>query len=58
MKDCLADIDDSTVVDFGDFLAFFNAYDTSGSDADLDLSGEVDFGDFLLFFNSYDTGCL
>ena len=58
MKDCLADIDDSTEVDFGDFLAFFNAYDTSGSDADLDLSGEVDFGDFLLFFNSYDTGCL
>jgi hypothetical protein len=44
-------------VDFGDFLAFFNAYDVEGAAADVTGDGAVDFADFLLFFNAYDTAC-
>jgi hypothetical protein len=54
---CSGDMDGSGTTDFGDFLAFFNAYDNLDPSADIDLSGEVDFADFLSFFNSYDTGC-
>jgi hypothetical protein len=54
---CLADLTAEGTVDFGDFLAFFNAYDTSDTPADLDGCNGVDFADFLLFFNAYDLGC-
>jgi endoglucanase Acf2 len=54
---CAADVDGSGGVDFGDFLAFFNCYDTGGGCADVDGNPGVDFGDFLAFFNGYDAGC-
>jgi hypothetical protein len=57
MKSCLADIDNSQEVDFGDFLAFFNCYDQGDVCAEIDGSSGIDFGDFLAFFNSYDAGC-
>jgi len=54
---CPGDINGDGSSDFGDFLDFFNAFDTEASPADVDYSGGVDFGDFLLFFNFYDQGC-
>ncbi len=54
---CPSDINKDRMVDFGDFLAFFSAYDTSDPDADIDGNPGIDFGDFLAFFNSYDEGC-
>jgi hypothetical protein len=54
---CPADINSDGASEFGDFLDFFNAFDTEASAADVDYSGTVDFGDFLLFFNFYDKGC-
>ena len=51
------DLNDDGVVDFGDFLAFFNCYDVEGPCADLDGNEGVDFGDFLFFFNGYDVEC-
>jgi hypothetical protein len=50
------DIDNSGEIDFGDFLAFFNAYDGERPEGDLNGDGVVDFGDFLYFFNLYDQG--
>jgi hypothetical protein len=55
---CAGDVNNDGVVDFGDFLAFFNGYDTFDLSADLNGDCVVDFGDFLIFFNLYDTGCL
>lgn len=57
IRDCVADIDASGEVDFGDFLAFFGCFDTLGECANLDFNTEVDFGDFLTFFGAYDAGC-
>jgi hypothetical protein len=54
---CPADIDGDQEVGFGDFLAFFNAYDAGTSPADIDGEPGVDFGDFLAFFNAYDNQC-
>ena len=54
---CPADLNQDNEVDFGDFLAFFNAYDVEGAAADVTGDGAVDFADFLLFFNAYDTAC-
>jgi hypothetical protein len=54
---CLANVNGDEAVDFGDFLAFFNCYDTEQSCADVDGNPGVDFGDFLAFFNGYDAGC-
>jgi hypothetical protein len=54
---CASDIDGDDVVDFGDFLGFFNCYDTEQACGDIDGNPGVDFGDFLAFFNSYDSGC-
>jgi endonuclease/exonuclease/phosphatase family metal-dependent hydrolase len=51
------DLNDDGVVDFGDFLFFFNCYDVEGTCADLDGNEGVDFGDFLFFFNGYDVEC-
>jgi alpha-amylase len=54
---CPSDINDDGEIDFGDFLAFFNCYDTEDACADIDENPGVDFGDFLSFFNGYDSGC-
>ena len=54
---CPSNVDGQGGVDFGDFLAFFNCYDTEQSCADVDGNPGVDFGDFLAFFNGYDAGC-
>lgn len=50
-----ADIDGNDDVDFGDFLAFFNAFDLLDLDADINADCQVDFGDFLAFFNAFDA---
>jgi trimeric autotransporter adhesin len=54
---CAADVDCSGEVDFSDFLAFFNCYDTLQPCADIDGSTEVDMADFCDFFNAFDQGC-
>lgn len=55
---CMADVTDDQTTDFGDFLSFFNGFDSLDATlADLDQNGSVDFADFLLFFNAYDAGC-
>lgn len=54
---CPSDINRNFEYDFGDFLDFFNAFDTAGSASDVNRNGEYDFGDFLEFFNGYDQGC-
>lgn len=55
---CPADLNNDGMVDFADFLAFFNAYDINDIGADINNDGSVDFADFLFFFNLYDTGCM
>ncbi len=57
MPACPADLNSDDVVDLLDFFEFFNAWDTTTTDADVDLSGEVDLGDFFLFFQYFDSGC-
>lgn len=57
IRDCVADVDASGEVDFGDFLSFFGCYDLLQECANLDFNSEVDFGDFLTFFTAYDAGC-
>lgn len=52
-----ADINADNSVDFADFLAFFNAFDTLGNAADLNGDSGVDFADFLQFFNEFDSPC-
>lgn len=50
-----ADLDNNKVLDFGDFLTFFSAFDLQHPLADVDSSGSVDFADFLAFFNEFDS---
>ena len=54
---CPADVNRDRVVDFGDFLEFFNCFDSGTHCADLGGEPGVDFGDFLAFFNGFDGGC-
>lgn len=54
---CPADLNDDATVDFGDFLTFFNAFDTLEGAADINADDSVDFGDFLEFFNRFDANC-
>jgi len=54
---CRGDLNHDNVTDFGDFLAFFNAFDVSAPEGDLNGDFSTDFGDFLSFFNAFDTGC-
>jgi hypothetical protein len=54
---CLADWNGDGVVDFNDFLAFLNDYNTGDPRADLNGDGTVDFNDFLEFLNHYNTPC-
>lgn len=50
-----SDINRDGMVDLGDLLVFFNAFDADHALADLDRSTVVDLGDFLDFFNDYDS---
>jgi len=45
---CLADLDGSGAVDFGDILTVLAAWGNIGGPEDLDGSGTVDFGDLLI----------
>jgi hypothetical protein len=55
---CVSDVNLDGVVDFGDFLQFFNYYDVGNCRGDITGSGDgSDFGNFLAFFNGYDAGC-
>jgi len=54
---CRSDLNRDGSSDFGDFLAFFNWYDTGDLRSDLSLDDSVDFGDFLAFFDAFDSGC-
>ncbi|RNI11869.1 hypothetical protein EFE42_09545 [Methanohalophilus sp. RSK] len=53
------DFNDDGVINFGDFVEFSGAYDTSTGDAnynpiaDFDDDGDVDFGDFVEFSGVY-----
>lgn len=55
--ECVADLDQSGVLDLADFFDFLTAFDTSDPDADIDGSGSVDLGDFFAFLNWFDAGC-
>jgi hypothetical protein len=58
IKPCPGDTNADGIVDFGDFLTFFNGFDNDDANlADTDGDGFVSFGDFLQFFNSFDVGC-
>ncbi len=50
---CLADLDCSGDVDFGDVLAILAAWGNKGGPEDLDGSGTVDFGDILVVLGAW-----
>jgi hypothetical protein len=52
-----ADWNEDGVIDFNDFLAFLNDFNTEDPCADLNSDGVVDFNDFLEFLNVYNVGC-
>ena len=55
---CVSDVNLDGVVDFGDFLQFFNYYDVGNCRGDIAGTGDgSDFSNFLAFFNGYDVGC-
>jgi uncharacterized membrane protein len=54
---CAGDLNLDGSTDFGDFLLFFNGFDTGGLWANVDGDNEIAFGDFLAFFNAFDAGC-
>jgi hypothetical protein len=54
---CPADLSGNGEIDFYDFLAFYNCFDTTAPCADIDDNPGTDFLDFLTFFNSFDAGC-
>lgn len=54
---CDVDINRDGFVDFADYLAFLDLYDSQDEAADLNGDGLVDFGDYLVFLDLYATGC-
>ena len=48
-----ADFDGNGEIDFGDFIAFAQAFDSDNPTFDLDGSGLVDFADFLEFARNF-----
>jgi hypothetical protein len=52
-----ADWNEDGVIDFNDFLAFLNDFNTEDPCADLNQDSVVDFNDFLEFLNIYNAGC-
>ncbi len=51
-RPCVADINSSGAVDFGDILAVLGAWGKSGPE-DVDKSGSVDFGDILVILGTW-----
>lgn len=54
---CPSDVNSDGTVDFGDFLLFFNCFDTILGCGDVTGDGVTDFADFLEFFNGFDNPC-
>ncbi len=54
---CPADFNSDGVVDFNDFLIFYNLFASRDPRADLNGDGIVDFNDFLFFINLYGQPC-
>jgi hypothetical protein len=54
---CVADCDESGVLDFFDFLCFQNQFAVGDPKADCDGTGVLDFFDFLCFQNEFAMGC-
>jgi hypothetical protein len=54
---CPGDWDFNGTVDFNDFLAFLNDFNTQAPRADLTGDGVVDFNDLLAFLNLFNTPC-
>lgn len=50
---CVADLDGSGAVDFGDILAVLRAWGNAGGPEDLDQNGIVDFGDILIILAAW-----
>lgn len=50
---CVADLDGSGAVDFGDILAILGAWGNAGGPEDLNGSGTVDFGDLLVILGAW-----
>ena len=50
---CVADLDGSGAVDFGDILAVLQAWGNAGGPEDLDQNGVVDFGDILIILAAW-----
>jgi hypothetical protein len=54
---CPGDWNGDGSIDFNDFLAFLNDFNTRNPRADLDGDGNIDFNDFLAFLNLFNTPC-
>lgn len=54
---CLADVDDSGVIDVFDVLAYLNAFQAGDPLADVDGDGEFTVFDFLTFGTAFASGC-
>ena len=52
-ESCIADLDGSGAVDFGDILAILAAWGNAGGPEDLNGSGEVEFGDILVVLEAW-----
>jgi photosystem II stability/assembly factor-like uncharacterized protein len=54
---CPADINVDRIIDFNDFLAFLNLFNTGDPDADLNADGSIDFNDLLVYLNLFNGPC-
>jgi hypothetical protein len=54
---CYPDLTGEGVLDFFDFLAFINAFNTGEPGADCTADGVYDLFDFLCFVQAFDIGC-
>jgi len=54
---CRGDFNGSGSINFLDFLAFQNAFDTGDLAADMDYDGQLTIFDFLEFQNVFNEGC-
>jgi hypothetical protein len=54
---CVADVNDDTIVDFGDVGAFVFDFSQNDPAADMNCDGVVDFGDVAVFVQAFGAGC-
>lgn len=54
---CGGDLNCDGMVDFADYLAFLNLYESHHSLIDFNEDGLIDFLDYLEFLNLFDAGC-